>query len=151
MFSKVLVANRGEIAARIIRALREMGVPSVAVYSEADAGSPHVLQADEAVCIGAAPVAESYLQAARIVETALDLGAEAIHPGYGLLSENAGFARTCAANGITFIGPTPEVIEMMGDKIDTRFLLFIDVSEVLSSPLNIFTEFDPNSIPFNRK
>jgi acetyl-CoA carboxylase biotin carboxylase subunit len=120
MFKTVLIANRGEIAVRIAEVLRSRGIRSVAVYSEADAEAPHVKAADVAVAIGPASVRESYLQQARIIEAAKTHGAEAIHPGYGLLSENAGFARACAEAGIAFIGPTPEVIDRMGDKAVAR-------------------------------
>ena len=120
MFNKVLVANRGEIAARIMEVLRENGIASVAVYSEADANAPHVRLADEAVCIGPPPVGESYLNQEAIFEVAQSHGVEAIHPGYGLLSENASFARRCDELGIRFIGPTADVIEAMGDKVVAR-------------------------------
>jgi len=120
MFEKVLIANRGEIACRIAAVLRQRGIRSVAVYSEADAQAPHVRAADEAVLVGPPPVAQSYLNQAAILEAARQTGAQAIHPGYGLLSENAGFARRCAEAGIVFIGPTPEAIEGMGDKAVAR-------------------------------
>ncbi|MFT8317648.1 MAG: urea carboxylase [Sporolactobacillus sp.] len=120
MFKKVLIANRGEIACRIERTLRKMGIVSVAVYTKADQDSLHVDQADEAILIGDGPAKESYLNAARIIEAAKQTGAEAIHPGYGFLSENADFARLCAANGITFIGPTPEQINLFGLKHSAR-------------------------------
>ncbi|MFE3170679.1 acetyl/propionyl/methylcrotonyl-CoA carboxylase subunit alpha [Amycolatopsis sp. NPDC059090] len=120
MFGKVLVANRGEIAVRVMKTLRRMGIASVAVHSDVDAGSLHVRTADESVLIGAAPVAESYLRIDRLVEAALSTGAEAIHPGYGLLSENPEFARACAAAGLVFIGPSPESMEMMSSKIRAR-------------------------------
>src|SRR5580700_4469282 len=107
MFRKVLIANRGAIACRIIRTLRRMGVPSVAVYSEADRHSLHVEQADEAVCIGPPPAAQSYLNMSAVLDAARKTGAEAIHPGYGFLSENAAFAEACATSEIVFIGPTP--------------------------------------------
>ncbi len=116
MFKKVLIANRGEIALRVIRACRELGISTVAVYSEADADSLHVRFADEVVCIGPGPSKESYLQIPRIISAAEVTNAEAIHPGYGFLSENAHFADVCASCNIKFIGPSPEMIEKMGDK-----------------------------------
>ena len=120
MFSKVLVANRGEIAVRIMRTLRSMGIRSVAVFSEADARALHVAEADEAVLIGPAEATRSYLDIARVIEAAQRTGAQAIHPGYGFLSENAEFARACEAAGITFIGPSATTIAAMGDKIAAK-------------------------------
>ncbi len=120
MFKRVLVANRGEIALRIIRACRELDIDSVAVYSEPDVDSMHVQLADEAVCIGPASSKESYLKIDRIIAAAEITGADAIHPGYGFLSENARFAEICKTAGITFIGPSSEVISMMGDKATAR-------------------------------
>jgi acetyl-CoA carboxylase biotin carboxylase subunit len=120
MFKKVLVANRGEIALRVIRACRELGIQTVAVYSEADRESLHVRFADDDVCIGPPPARESYLRIPRIIAAAEITGADAIHPGYGFLAENAEFAETCAASNITFIGPTAEQIRMMGDKAEAR-------------------------------
>ncbi|MET3851180.1 urea carboxylase [Paenibacillus sp. OAE614] len=120
MFKKVLIANRGTIAVRIIRTLRAMGIASVAVYTKADRDSLHVEQADEAVLIGDGPAKESYVNAELILRTALDTGADAVHPGYGFLSENAGFARACAEYGITFIGPSPRHIELFGLKHTAR-------------------------------
>jgi len=120
LFSKILIANRGEIAVRIIRAARELGVRTVAVYSEADRLAPHVLAADEAYLIGPAPSSESYLVAARLIETALRSGAEAIHPGYGFLSERAHFIRAVVDAGLVFIGPSAEAVESMGDKTSAR-------------------------------
>ncbi|MEN3038443.1 MAG: acetyl-CoA carboxylase biotin carboxylase subunit [Candidatus Kryptonium sp.] len=116
MFKKILIANRGEIALRIIRTCKELGIKTVAVYSEADRYSLHVKFADEAVCIGPGPSKESYLNIPRIIAAAEITNAEAIHPGYGFLSENAMFAEICESSGIKFIGPTPDAIEAMGDK-----------------------------------
>ncbi len=116
MFTKVLIANRGEIALRVIRACKEMGIQTVAVYSEADTDSLHVRFADQAVCIGPPPSNKSYLDYRRIIAAAEITGAEAIHPGYGFLAENAEFAEVCEDNGITFIGPSPDAIRRMGDK-----------------------------------
>jgi acetyl-CoA carboxylase biotin carboxylase subunit len=115
-FDKILIANRGEVALRVIRACREMGIATVAVYSEADRDSLHTRMADEAICIGPAPSALSYLNVPNIISAALITGTSAIHPGYGFLAENAGFARACEDSGITFIGPSPDAIERMGDK-----------------------------------
>ena len=120
MFGKVLIANRGEIALRIIRACHELGVQTVAVYSEADRESLHVRFADEDVCIGEAPPVDSYLNIPRIIAAAEVTGAEAIHPGYGFLSENAEFSEICSHLGLNFIGPTPEQISSMGDKSRAR-------------------------------
>ncbi len=120
MFKKILIANRGEIACRIIRTCREMNITAVAVYSDADRDALHVRMADEAYHIGPAPSAESYLKADKIIETAKAAGAEAIHPGYGFLSENADFVRRVEAAGIKFIGPPPEAMEQMGGKISAR-------------------------------
>ena len=120
MFDKVLIANRGEIAIRVIRACRELGVGTVAVYSEADADCLHVHYADEAVCIGPPSAAQSYLVMPALVQAALQTGAEAIHPGYGFLAERAEFSALCREHGIKFIGPSPESIGLMGDKAAAR-------------------------------
>jgi acetyl-CoA carboxylase biotin carboxylase subunit len=120
MFRKVLIANRGEIAARVIRTLREMGIGSIAVFSDADRASLHVRMADEAVHVGPSASAESYLRIDRILDAARSRGAEAIHPGYGFLSENADFAQACEDAGIVFIGPSPASIRAMGSKTAAR-------------------------------
>lgn len=123
MFTKILIANRGEIAIRIIRACKEMGISTVAVYSEADRDSLHAAMADQAVCIGGARAEDSYLNIRRILSAALATGAQAIHPGYGFLAENAEFASQCRQYGLTFIGPSAEVISQMGDKDRARQLM----------------------------
>jgi acetyl-CoA carboxylase biotin carboxylase subunit len=120
MFEKILIANRGEVALRVIRSCKEMGIGTVAVFSDADRDSLHARMADEAVCIGPAPSHQSYLNMPSIISAALTTGAQAIHPGYGFLAENAQFARACASSGIVFIGPSPEAIEQMGDKAVAR-------------------------------
>ena len=123
MFTKLLVANRGEIAVRIIRACKEMGIRTVAVYSKADAESIHVALADEAICIGEAAAKDSYLNQERILSAAIASKAQAIHPGYGFLAENAAFAKLCRKHGIAFVGPSGELIERMGDKDAARRLM----------------------------
>lgn len=123
MFSKILIANRGEIAVRIIRACKEMGVATVAVYSEADKNALHVALADQSYCIGGPEASESYLNENQIISTAILAGAQAIHPGYGFLSENAHFARLCRKNGLVFIGPDPESMERLSDKAILKELI----------------------------
>ena len=120
MFKKILIANRGEIAIRIIRACNEMGIKTVAVYSNADKNSLHVKFADEAICIGEGPAVESYLNIPRIIAAGEITNADAIHPGYGFLAENAKFSKICKENGFTFIGPDAEIIDLMGDKVNAR-------------------------------
>ena len=120
MFTKILVANRGEIACRVFKTAKRMGIATVAVYSEADKNALHVAMADEAVFIGAPPAAESYLVIDKIIEACRETGAEAVHPGYGFLSERAEFAERLATEGIAFIGPPPGAIEAMGDKITSK-------------------------------
>src|SRR6202047_5613560 len=120
MFKKVLIGNPGGIPWRVIRACRELSIQTVAVYSEADRESLHVRFADDDVCIGPAPARESYLNIPRIIAAAEIAGADAIHPGYGFLAENAEFAETCIASNISFIGPTPQQIRVMGDKAAAR-------------------------------
>ena len=120
MFKKILIANRGEIAIRIIRACNEMGIKTVAVFSKADKNSLHVKFADEAICIGEGPAVESYLNIPRIIAAGEITNADAIHPGYGFLAENAKFSKICKENGFTFIGPDAEIIDLMGDKVNAR-------------------------------
>src|ERR1700690_1227993 len=120
MFESVLVANRGEIAVRVIRTLRRLGIRSVAVYSDADRDARHVLEADEALYLGATPARESYLNIDRVVDACVRSGAKAVHPGYGFLSENPNFADACGAAGVTFIGPPSAAIRLMGDKIQAK-------------------------------
>ena len=122
MFASVLVANRGEIAFRVIRTLKRLGIRSIAVYSEADAAAPHVRAADTAVPLGPAPAAESYLSAERVLAAAARSGAEAIHPGYGFLSEDAEFAAACEEAGLVFIGPPPAATRLLGDKVAAKTL-----------------------------
>src|SRR6187397_2841370 len=122
MFSKILIANRGEIACRVIRTARRMGIATVAVYSDADARAPHVTMADQAVRLGPPPAAESYLNAELILDACKATGAEAVHPGYGFLSERESFAKLLAKHKIAFIGPPPKAIAAMGDKIESKRL-----------------------------
>lgn len=123
MIKKILIANRGEIAVRVMRACRELDIPSAAVYSEVDQDALFVKYAGEAHCIGPAPASQSYLKIDRIIETALQIGADAIHPGYGFLAENNEFAAACETAGIKFIGPSSKVIALMGDKVAARAVM----------------------------
>ncbi|HZP73315.1 MAG TPA: biotin carboxylase N-terminal domain-containing protein, partial [Gaiellaceae bacterium] len=120
MFSRVLVANRGEIAVRVIRALHELGVEAVAIYSTADADALHVRMADRAVCVGPAPAGESYLRIASVVAAATTTGCEAVHPGYGFLAENPAFVTACVESDLVFVGPPADVMALMGDKISAK-------------------------------
>ena len=120
MFKKILIANRGEIAVRIIKACQELGIKTIAVYSDVDKKAPHVQLSDESICLGDPTPIESYLNISKIIEYAQDFGADAIHPGYGFLSENPDFALSCLDKGIKFIGPHPKVISLMGDKIAAK-------------------------------
>ena len=120
MFKKILIANRGEIAIRVIRACNEMGIKTVAVYSKTDKNSLHVKFADEAICIGEGPALESYLNIPRIISAGEITNADAIHPGSGFLAENAKFSKICKENGFTFIGPDSQIIDLMGDKVNAR-------------------------------
>ena len=122
MFKKILIANRGEIACRVMRTARRLGIASVAIYSDADAGALHVREADEAICIGGSTSAESYLVVEKVIDAVRQSGAEAVHPGYGFLSENAAFADALEAEGIVFIGPRNRAIAAMGDKIESKKL-----------------------------
>ncbi|MBE6828770.1 MAG: ATP-grasp domain-containing protein, partial [Ruminococcaceae bacterium] len=153
MFSKILIANRGEIAVRIIRACKEMGISSVAVFSEADRDSLHVSLADESICIGPAQAKDSYLNMSAILSAAVVTGAQAIHPGYGLLSENADFASLCEKCGIAFIGPSAELIRKMGDKDAARKTMraagvpVVPGCDILDDPALIQQEADKIGYP----
>ena len=135
MFSKILIANRGEIACRVIRACKRLGIKTVSIYSTVDANSLHVVEADEAFLVGERPPKDSYLNISKILDIAGQSGAEAMHPGYGFLSENPTFARQCEQAGMRFIGPQPEVMEKMGDKLLSRKLAKKAGANVLPSPL----------------
>src|SRR6476659_9369465 len=142
MFRKVLIANRGEIALRVIRACRELRIATVAVFSEADRDSLHVRLADESVCIGPPMPAQSYNHIARLISATEVTGADAIHPGYGFLSENAHFAEVCASCGFTFIGPTPEMIRKMGDKAVARRTMVAAGLPVVPGSEDVLSEID---------
>ena len=142
-FKKILIANRGEIACRVIRACRELNITTVAVYSDVDKSALHVRMADEAYHIGPAPSSESYLRGDKIIDVAIKAGADAIHPGYGFLSENANFVREATSAGITFIGPPPDVMESMGGKISARKIAIeagVPVVPGTTEPLRSFDE-----------
>ncbi|HMU34515.1 MAG TPA: biotin carboxylase N-terminal domain-containing protein, partial [Pyrinomonadaceae bacterium] len=143
MFKKILIANRGEIACRVIRACRELGIRTVAVYSDADKAALHVRMADEAFHIGPSASSESYLRHDEILDVAKESGADAIHPGYGFLSENAEFVREVTASGIKFIGPPPEAMEGMGGKISARKIAIeagVPVVPGTTAPLKSYDE-----------
>ncbi|AGA69856.1 acetyl-CoA carboxylase, biotin carboxylase subunit [Desulfitobacterium dichloroeliminans LMG P-21439] len=146
MFKKILIANRGEIALRIIRACREMDIETVAVFSEADRDAMHVREADQAICIGPHPSAKSYLNIPNIISAAELTGVDAIHPGYGFLSENARFAEICESCGITFIGPSPKAIEMMGDKATARKTMIEAGVPVVPGSKEIITDVEAASM-----
>jgi acetyl-CoA carboxylase biotin carboxylase subunit len=147
MFKRILIANRGEIAVRVMRACRELGIQTVAVYSDADKTALHVREADYAVAVGPAPARESYLNVPRIIEAARQTGAEAIHPGYGFFSENAGFAQAVADAGMVFIGPRPDAIHRMGDKVEARKLMAsAGVPVVPGSPGTLETEAEVRAL-----
>jgi acetyl-CoA carboxylase biotin carboxylase subunit len=151
MFRKILIANRGEIAVRIVRACRDLGISPVAVYSDADVNALHVRMSDEAVCIGPAPAVDSYLNSAAVIDAALETTAEAIHPGYGFLAENADFARAVRAASLKFIGPTPEAMQIMGAKTSARqTALAAGVAVVPGTvePLQSFTEAQETAARF---
>jgi propionyl-CoA carboxylase alpha chain len=141
--TKLLIANRGEIAARIMRSAHALGIATVAVYSDPDAAAPYVTLADEAVRLPGAAPADTYLRGDLIVAAAAAVGADAVHPGYGFLSENAGFARACAAAGLTFVGPRPETIEAMGDKVRAKAIMAeADVPVLPSATVTDTTDLD---------
>ena len=142
MFKKILIANRGEIALRIIRTCKEMGIPTVAVYSTVDSESLHVRFADEAVCIGPAPSSESYLRIPSIIAAAEITNADAIHPGYGFLSENAKFSKVCEDNDIKFIGASPEMIDAMGDKASAKTTMKKAGVPIVPGSEGILTDLD---------
>src|SRR5436305_8457340 len=150
MFRKILIANRGEIACRVIRTARRMGIATVAVYSDADAEGLHVREADEAVCIGPPPSADSYLRIDRIIEACRSTGAEAVHPGYGFLSERADFAAALAKAGIVFIGPPPEAIAAMGDKIESKRLAQAAGVSTVPGDLDVIVDAE-HALPIARK
>src|SRR6476659_752843 len=150
MFRKILIANRGEIACRVIRTARRMGIATVAVYSEADAEALHVREADEAVMIGPAPSAESYLRIDRIIEACRKTGAEAVHPGYGFLSERPAFAEALAKAGIVFIGPPPAAIAAMGDKIESKRLAQAAGVSTVPGDLDVIADAE-HALPIARK
>jgi len=147
LFSKVLVANRGEIAVRVLQTLQAMGIATAAVYADPDANAPHAVMADEAFALGGSTAEETYLDRRKIIELALNCGAEAVHPGYGFLSENPAFSRECAEAGLVFIGPSPDTIELLGDKIRSKeTAIQAGVPVVPSSPIWQPGESQPDSL-----
>ncbi len=151
MFKKVLIANRGEIAVRVIRACRELGIQTVAVHSEADKESLHVRLADKAICIGPAPAADSYLNIPSIISACEITGADAVHPGYGFLSENEDFAEICEAHGLTFIGPSKDSIARMGNKIEAKKIARESGCDLIPGSPNGVTPDDPEMLKLARK
>ena len=147
VFSKVLVANRGEIAVRVLQTLQAMGIATAAVYADPDANSPHAGLAGEAFSLGGSTAEETYLDRRKIIELALRCGAEAVHPGYGFLAENPAFSRECAEAGLVFIGPSPEAIELLGDKIRSKeSAIQAGVPVVPSSPVWTPGESQPDDL-----
>ena len=143
--NKILVANRGEIALRVMRSCREMGIKTVAVYSEADRNAPFVKYADEAVCIGPAPSNQSYLLGDKIIEVCKQLNVDGIHPGYGFLSENADFAAKVKEAGLIFIGPSPEAMRMMGDRIKLKNFMAVELPLFATVSTPVLPPFSPSS------
>ncbi|MCI0847579.1 MAG: acetyl-CoA carboxylase biotin carboxylase subunit, partial [Chloroflexi bacterium] len=147
MFSKVLVANRGEIAVRVLQTLQAMGIATAAVYADPDEHAPHVALADESFALGGAAAEETYLDRRKLIDLALKCGAQAVHPGYGFLAENPAFSRECAEAGLVFIGPSPETIELLGDKIRSKeTAVQAGVPVVPSSPIWAPGESQPDAM-----
>src|SRR3989344_7273858 len=151
MFKKILIANRGEIALRVIRACREMGIQTVAIHSDADRDSLHTRMADKAICIGPAPAADSYLNIPSIISACEISGADAVHPGYGFLSENEDFAEICEAHGLAFIGPSRDAIARMGNKIEAKKIAKEAGCELIPGSPNGVSPDDPELVKIARK